>query len=264
MNGMKTLATRSKQAAAVSMALGLGLFSTVPLASPAQASGNPVVYRDWQSGNAGSECSQIGDYAYAWKIDDGGAEGAPNGSETANFYDADGVLVHSNTLTISKSDGKVFDWSASPNSIGAVIVKAGQGANVWFYSPQSFSDTGLYGFENKDISHVTFCWNPDETPPLAEWCSPGYWRQEHHYDSWPTGYNPTDFFAAENRLGYFPDRSNQGVRQNAPTNPTLEQVLKNPQWYGGDAFNAVGDLLSAAHIDVNFTGVRVEDSCPLN
>lgn len=100
-------------------------------------------------------------------------EGAPNGSETATFADG-----HSNTLTILNSDGKVFDWSSSPNSIGAVIVKAGQGANVWFYDPQVWSDTGLYGYDNKAISHVTFCWNPD--PEMGQWCSPGYWRQDQH------------------------------------------------------------------------------------
>jgi hypothetical protein len=57
--------------------------------------------------------------------------------------------------------------------------------------------------------------------------------------------------------------TNQGVRQSAPTNPTLLQVLQNPQWYGGDAFNKVGDLLSATHPDVDFDGTRVENSCPL-
>jgi hypothetical protein len=32
----------------------------------------------------------------------------------------------------------------------------------------------------------------------------------------------------------------------------------------GEAFNAVDDLLSDAHSDVNFDGTRMEDSCPLN
>jgi hypothetical protein len=229
--------------------------------------GNPVEYEKWQSGNAGAECEQIGDFTYAWKIneteEEEGDEGAPNGSETANFYDLDGNLVHSNTITILNSNGMVFDWSSSPNGIGAVIVKAGTGANVWFYSPQAMSDTGLYGYQNKDISHVTFCWNPDYTPPGEEWCSPGYWRQDQHLDSWEaTGYSPDDFFY--DNLGYYPTISKLGVKEGAPTNPTLWQVLQKPQWYGGDAFNAVGDLLSAAHPDVNFLGERVEDSCPLN
>lgn len=226
------------------------------------AEGNSVVYDNWQSGNAAFECSQIGEYTYAWKIDEGGAEGAPNGSETANFYDLDGNLVHSNTITILNSDGKVFDWSSSPNGIGAVIVKAGQGANVWFYDPQAMSDTGLNAYQNRDISHVTFCWNPDYTPP-GEWCSPGYWRQAHHLDSWDaTDYSPDDSFYYA--LGYYPTLSKQGQKSGATTNPTLWQVLQAPQYYGGDAFNAVGDLLSAAHPDVDFLGERVEDSCPLN
>jgi hypothetical protein len=223
---------------------------------------NPVVYDTWQSGNAAFECSQIGEYTYAWKIDEGGAEGAPNGSETANFYDPDGNLMHSNTITISNSDGKVFDWSSAPNGIGAVIVKAGTGANVWFYSPQAKSDTGLYGYQGKDISHVTFCWNPDYTPP-GEWCSPGYWRQPHHLDSWEaTGISPDELYS--DYFGEAPTRNKQGERNNAPTDPTLWDVLQMPQYYGGDAFNAVGDLLSNAHPDVNFLSERIEDSCPLN
>jgi hypothetical protein len=101
-----------------------------------------------------------------------------------------------------------------------------------------------------------------EQPSNGAWCSPGYWRQPHHLGSWElTGYQTTDLFSA--KLGYTPPRTNQGVRQGAPTNPTLLQVLQSPQWYGGDAFNAVGDLLSRAHPDVNFRGTRVEDSCPL-
>jgi hypothetical protein len=97
----------------------------------------------------------------------------------------------------------------------------------------------------------------------GEWCSPGYWRQPHHLDSWEvTAYATDDLFVDE--LGYLPTRSSQGVRQGAPESPTLLQVLQKPQWYGGDAFNAVGDLLSMSHPDVDFGGERVEDSCPLN
>src|SRR5690606_15684468 len=89
-------------ASALTLALSGGAMAEIP---------NPVVYPNWQSGNAAFECSQVGDYTYAWKIDEGGDEGAPNGSETANFYDLEGNLVHSNTITILNSDGKTFDWS---------------------------------------------------------------------------------------------------------------------------------------------------------
>jgi uncharacterized protein len=91
-------------------------------------------------------------------------------------------------------------------------------------------------------------------PPAGEWCSPGYWRQPHHLDSWAaTGISPDEKYNA-----YFdPD---------LPGDPTLLEVLQSPQRYnrGTDSFNKVGDLLSGAHPDVAFGGKRVEDSCPLN
>lgn len=116
--------------------------------------------------------------------------------------------------------------------------------------------------QSDDASVTVNCTPPPPPPPGDQWCSPGYWRQEHHLDSWPTTISPDDPFV--DALGYAPTLSRKGERDGATTNPTLWEVLQNPQWYGGDDFNAVGDLLSAAHPDVNFTGERVEDSCPLN
>ncbi len=69
----------------------------------------------------------IGDYDFAYKVD----AAAPNGT----YIGADG-----NAITISNSDGKVFDWSSNPNGIGAVIVKAATG-RTWVYDPQVNSDT---------------------------------------------------------------------------------------------------------------------------
>lgn len=230
-----------------------------------------TVHSNWASGNAGAECLQAGDFTYALKMNETGKlngvlEGAPNGSEMAEFYDVDGNLVHSNTITILNSNGIVFDYKTDLNGIGAVIVKAGQGANVFYHNPQVKSGTGLYGFDNKNVSHATFCWNLD-LPPAGgtQWCSPGYWRQEHHLDSWDAaGISPDMKFGDPDAVGYLPTRSKLGQRVGAPTDPTLFQVLSAPQYYGGDAFNAVGDLLSKAHPDVNFLDERKEDSCPLN
>jgi hypothetical protein len=229
------------------IAIAITLVFVLAMSSAAlAASVAPVVYTNWTSGNAAAECAQIGTYAYAYKVD----AAAPNGSWTHEGQ----------TITISGSNGYTFDWSVSPNPLGAVIVKAGTGALVYFYSG-AYSDTNLWAYENKEISHVTFCWNLK--PYEGEWCSPGYWRQPQHMDSWAaTGYSPTDLFF--DVFGYYPTLSKLGVTNGATTNPTLIQVLEAPQYYGGGAFNAIGDLLSAAHPDVDFTGTRVEDSCPLN
>lgn len=169
-------------------------------------------------------------------------------------------------LTVN-TDGTYVSFT-STFGIGAVIVKGGADANVYVYELQSLGDSGLASPFNASnspagLSNLTFCWNPEEVEDPGNWCSPGYWRQPHHLYAWePTGYSPDDKF--QQSVGYYPALSKQGAREGAPTDPTLIQVLTYPQWYGGSAFNAVGDLLSAAHPDVNFLGERVEDSCPLN
>jgi hypothetical protein len=235
---------------------------TLGISGAAMAAG-PVTYTTEQIkvGSAASECSQLGGllettFTYAYKWNEAADQGAPDGSETASFPE------HSNTIMISNSNGSTFNWSSFPNGISAVLVKAGQGYNVYTYNPQVKGDAGLYAYQNKEISHVTFCWNKEVTE-VSEWCSPGYWRQEQHLDSWEaTGIKPEDNF--QSKLGYYPQLSNQGLKAGATTNPTLWQVLQSPQYYGGNTFNAIGDLLSKAHPDVNFTGERAEDSCPLN
>jgi hypothetical protein len=265
---MKTAETRIARSGII---LGAVSALTLAISSGAMAAGTMTPYTDIAVGNAGSECLQLGaklgvEFPYSYKWNEGSGEGAPNKSEIANFDDAEGNLDHSNTITIENSTGSVFDWSAT-NTIGAVMVKSAQGYNVYTYDPQAPSDVGLVGYQDKEVSHVTFCWIKDEVQALAnEWCSPGYWRQVHHLDSWPEDYKPEDNFAQT--TGMTPKLSKQGVSA-AKTNvslldPTLSQVLAYPQYYGGDAFNAVGDLLSAAHVDVNYGGERVEDSCPLN
>lgn len=77
----------------------------------------------------------------------------------------------------------------------------------------------------------------------GQWCSPGFWRNS------PIQAAATAEHADLSFLPY-------GV--------TYKMVLDSPQTYGGELFNQVGDALSAAHPDVDFTGDRVEDSCPLS
>ncbi len=167
-------------------------------------------------------------------------------------------------LTVD-TDGTYVSWS-STFGIGAAIVKGSNDANVYVYEPQWLGDSGLAAPPNASgnpagLSNLTFCWNPE--PDMGQWCSPGYWRQEHHLDSWEaTGFSPDDLFS--DAVGYDVTLSTKGVKDGAETDPTLWEVLQSPQWYGGGDFNAVGDLLSAAHPDVDFQGERVEDSCPLN
>jgi hypothetical protein len=259
---------------AMSVSLTVAMSSLLPGVALAETNVTLTTVSNWQSGNAANECAALStitgiEYAYSLKINEGsnfsfteagffvGDEGAPNGSQA--YTSPDGT--HTNTITISNSNGKTFDWSASPNTIGGVIVKAATVANIYTYAPQQASDTGLGAFNNTDISHITFCWNLDEQPVGQTWCSPGYWRQVHHYDSWDaTGIRRDELYS--DRIGPI-TLTRKGIADGASTDPTLIQVLNSPQNYGGDSFNAVGDLLSAAHPDVDFQGERVPDSCPL-
>jgi hypothetical protein len=79
-------------------------------------------------------------------------------------------------------------------------------------------------------------------PPPSEGCTPGYWKQSHHFDSW-VGFAPTDKFEAV-----------FGV--NVPGNPTLLDALQA----GGGGINAlerhaVAALLNASSPDVEYLTV---------
>lgn len=81
-------------------------------------------------------------------------------------------------------------------------------------------------------------------PPLppAQGCTPGYWRQDQHFDSWvPTGYAPSDDF-------------NTVFGVTATFNP---HTLLDAVWLGGGgehalARHAVAALLDASHPDINY------------
>jgi hypothetical protein len=192
-------------------------------------------------------------------------------------------------LTVTVTGGTFVAWTVDPtkgdtpadpptaamaSKIGAVIVKGSDDANVYVYDPQALKDTGLASPVNASggsaaLSNITFCWNYEPPVPNGdgEWCSPGYWRQPQNLDSWEdTGYKTTDLYT--DKIGSLPSPINRKPAgcssSEAPTSPTLLQVLEKPQCYGGTAFNAVGDLLSAAHPDVDFQGTRTQNSCPLN
>jgi hypothetical protein len=182
---------------------------------------------------------------------------------------------------IVDEDGVFVEWN-SADGVGevAVIVKGGNASNIYVYKDGEKSDTDLASPINASgnpagLSNLTFCWNPEEEEePTSQWCSPGYWRQEQHLGSWAEtefadpvvglrAITQEDFYLNPIfALGSL-SLSNK-VRDGANQDPSLWQVLQSPQWYGGEAFNNVGDLLSAAHPGVNFVnGERVENSCPL-
>lgn len=145
------------------LAPALVLMLVLSIGGMAMAASVPAdVVEDFASGNAATECAQVGSYDYAFKIDSW--SGAVGGAYPTGQPDG-------NVITISNNDGTYFDWSAL-YPIGAVIVKGGNAANVFYYGPAS-SDTDLYSPDNASggpagVSHVTFCWDGDENEICPE------------------------------------------------------------------------------------------------
>lgn len=96
----------------------------------------------------------------------------------------------------------------------------------------------------------------------AQWCSPGYWR--NHSLSWPTEVANTTLYNSSSISPPLPPlagNSNAKGCAALPPQPSLVQVLQNPQCYGSSATNAVASYLSTE------AGLLVMDqpvdTCPL-
>ena len=78
---------------------------------------------------------------------------------------------------------------------------------------------------------------PIPPPPGGEGCTPGYWKQEQHFDSWTAPYTPNTLFSA--------------VFENAFPGMTLLQVLEQ----GGGGLKALGRHTVAALLNAQSNGV---------
>ena len=81
---------------------------------------------------------------------------------------------------------------------------------------------------------------PPPLPPDFEGCSPGFWKQPHHFENWPGGFSTDDLVSSVFGSG-------------APPDLTLLEALEQ----GGGGVNAllrqaVAALLNAAHAEVNY------------
>jgi hypothetical protein len=151
--------------------------------------------------------------------------GSPNYQPAKTYNDVSGgTLVIPVDYPMDTTQWPVYDTTTNERAIAiAAMVEVTSGSTV-----------------TKLISKQ---WWVKCLPPLDfEGCTPGYWRQEHHFDSWvPTGYAPTDDFIAVFAVP-------------ASFDP---HTLLDAVWLGGGgefalARHAVAALLNAAHPDINY------------
>jgi hypothetical protein len=103
-------------------------------------------------------------------------------------------------------------------------------------SPSRCQAVQVLAGSSASANQVTFV----NTPTDFEGCTPGFWRQPHHFGAWPTGYHPDDKF-------------NDVFGPGLPGELTLSEAVA----LGGGGINAlarhsVAALLNAAHPDVNY------------
>lgn len=107
------------------------------------------------------------------------------------FADISGnPLCDRNSITAS-NDGTYVEFTAGPDGVGAAILKGGSGGgNVYVYSPQALSDSGLASPLNPSgypaaLSHSDgFCWNPvgpDDGPGVGCYVDETAWSTGSRY-----------------------------------------------------------------------------------
>jgi hypothetical protein len=123
------------------------------------------------------------------------------------------------------------------------------------------NDSGTTGSGSETVTVIAEC----EELGTGAWCSPGFWlnnADKHDASAWPAGTSPSDSYNDTVFAG--------GYGPEASGDPTLLQVLQDPGDYfspqdRGDAFNGVGDYLSAlAGLDGTAADHADPENCPFS
>lgn len=131
--------------------------------------------------NPANACADLdGDYVAGFKVEYSNQFYGPH--SWTYTYDGVEYVEYKVTLTIEVSEdgeyGKYFDWTVevdpSDLTVGAVIIKAGTGANVYTYpdygwqkelhTPGFIKNNGEFIY--RDISNVTFCFVKKSPPQM--------------------------------------------------------------------------------------------------
>lgn len=143
-------------------------------------------------------------------------------------------VAQTGDLNLTITIPPVSEWPVQSNGTAEIHVDV----QVEVYDKQGGVKLGLLG---PGHDYDVFCLTPPPPPPPGgiEGCTPGFWKQDQHFDSW-TGYSPTDLFD-----------SVFGVDANG--NLTLAQAAA--QGGRGESAlmrHAVAALLNAASADVDY------------
>ncbi len=124
--------------------------------------------------------------------------------------------------------------------IDRIVVGTGDGTADPVYVDTYGVQSATVSVNNAIGGYLWFKFRKIELPPQGgQGCTPGYWRQSHHYDSW---------------VGYSPDQLFSSVFADAFPGKTLGQVVA----LGGGGLNALGRMSVAALLNASSTGVSFD------
>jgi hypothetical protein len=155
-----------------------------------------------------------------------------------------------NTSTDDINTVTVTEIPSAAHSVASIKVTTGTANSsdvyptstvVVDYTSGETSASGTYGLENGTL--IEFTNTPTPPPPGGgEGCTPGYWKQTQHFDSWPAPYLPGHAFSS--------------VFADAFPGMTLQQVAAQ----GGGGLKALGRHTVAALLNAASSGVDYDYS----
>ena len=202
---------------------------------------------DLRHSGAGATCSACAGLGRIAVILDSRGFGAHGDSDGGGTIEITGFAGNG---TFSVERYKAIDQEAPPEEeaitlfadgvqVGASSGLGDGSVETVVASSNSFTNSLAFVFDGSGgIDDIKICREGEEEG--GEGCTPGYWKQPHHFDSWTAPYDPTDLFD-----DHF---------ENAFPGQTLLQVLQN----GGGGLNALGRHTVATLLNSASTGVSFE------
>ncbi|HWJ13973.1 MAG TPA: hypothetical protein VNS10_09550 [Gemmatimonadaceae bacterium] len=158
-------------------------------------------------------------------------------------------VIGSNTLTVYLTNTRIkYGTPGFPGGTDNCLAEGPQTfGEAGFGTPFNVPTPQRAAYVANPAAYAVTCLNPTGLDfvgtvswvnPVTTWCSPGFWK--NHEELWTSKlsvlYSSIGSWRAP--LG------NKAPTSGAGSNPTLQQVIENPQIYGGPATNSVADYLS--------------------
>lgn len=200
----------------------------------------------WQEKSGGWSCNQNGD----WNEDTHGYKDNTPIKGGSTVYIGKIWCFGKLTADPLNQDGKGKTGTNGPLNRGTGFKCDGSGPGNKYQSDGIKVDVTFSAIQSRDNGKFMCGDTKDEGGGYGghdgdkpQYCSPGYWKQDQHFDSW---------------AGYTPNQKFQSVFENAFPNLTLLQVLSQ----GGGGLNALGRatvsaLLNSTSVNSPYTAAQV-------